>query len=439
MKVALTNCGARYAIGLLKQNGLSQIDHDAECCLLLDLWTGILVPYEDKPVYNRLLDQGLIERVSENVSRSDIARRYWRNPLEHVERVIFEYTTRCDFNCHHCYNARVNQATEQDVDVLKSAVDVFVRIGIRRFAFVGGEVSKYGDGWLKLVRHIHVYDDVTVAMYTNGWWLGQSDFMAAGQHYSDVAMYLAMLKESGLTHVVFSLDGAGEAHDHSRQRPGLYNQIMEGFNLVREAGLEPRVSLLVHRGGEEREFVLFLAELAEQIYDFPSETGLLEKALMLTSDPTNTLSNFIDIGSGARRGATRFGLSDVPDSLLYCKGFFRMAPSLTIKANGEIATCRVTNAGEGYGNLHDHDLVHILNRLQNSFVFRLHAERWIREYRRFVNPDIFGDSFAHVCTLRAILTLIARRMEEAAVDPGDEEAIFRINREVARYTGHLGK
>ena len=56
------------------------------------------------------------------------------------------------------------------------------------------------------------------------------------------------------------------------------------------------------------------------------------------------------------------------------------APHITIKANGEVATCRLANAGEGYGNIHDRPFVDILNRMQESFVFRLHAERLLGQY-----------------------------------------------------------
>jgi hypothetical protein len=185
------------------------------------------------------------------------------------------------------------------------------------------------------------------------------------------------------------------------------------------------------------EFVLFLIELADRIYAFSPGTGLEEKANRLIADQSNSISNFIDIGSGAKDVSEGTELAETRDALLYCKGFFRPAPSLTIKANGEIATCRVANAGEGYGNLHQQDLIYILNHLQESFIFKLHAERRLGTYRRFVDPDIFGHTFTHQCTMRAILTLIARRMAEEGVDPEDQEAIARINREVAGYTGHL--
>lgn len=437
MNVVLTNYGLRYAAERCKEHDSGGGDGGTETQLLLELRNRTLVPYRGQPEYDKLLTQGVIERVSETLHVEDVALRYRRNPLQHVDRVVFEYTTRCNFNCRHCYNARVKRVTTRDVDVLKSAVDVFVRIGVRQFDFVGGEVSRYGDGWSALVRHIAGYNETTVTLATNGWWLGQTDFAAAGCRFPEAKAYLAHLKESGLSHVVFSLDGQCTQHDHSRRHPGLYKRIMEGIDLVHEAGLEPRVSLLVRGDEDKANWVVFLADLAERIYPCSTQYEPVARAKMLAEDPINIVSNLIDVGNGARCETGRFSPFAVDASLLYCKGFFRPSPRLTLKANGELATCRVANAGEGYGNLHDQDLVQILNGLQNQFVFKLHAERRIAEYCRFLDTTIFGERFAHMCTLRAILTMIARNMETEQVDPGDEAAIRRINRNVARRTGHL--
>jgi len=330
MNIALTNYGQRCAGELSRSPEASlpigNAGHsDAACHVLACRLTEVLLPYKDTPAHNWLLAQGLIEQVPLAVGQAETALRYRRNPLEHIESIIFEFTTRCNFNCGHCYNARVERVTETDVAALKAAADVAIRMGVRRFAFIGGEVSRYGDGWL---------------------------------------------------------------------------------------------------------------DLAERIYDFAPPVGAVDRVTTLVNDRTNTLSRFIDIGNGAQTGAGKIRLADIPDDMLYCKGFFRPAPRLTLKANGEVATCRVTNAGEGYGNLPQQALVTILNRMQDSLVFKLHAERRLAAYRRCVDPAVFGESFAHLCTVRAILTLIARRIEEEAVAPDDQAAILRINHEVARYTGH---
>jgi len=84
-----------------------------------------------------------------------------------------------------------------------------------------------------------------VTLFTNGWWLGKQDFQAAGRTYRSDTEYLSELRRCGLTHMLFSVDGLGEIHDRSRGVPGLFDRILSGFAAVRDAALEPRVSVLV--------------------------------------------------------------------------------------------------------------------------------------------------------------------------------------------------
>ena len=434
----LTNYGLRYVGELLKTDALERIASETDTSLLLDLYTGLTTPDRDDAVQRDLLARGLIEPVAGLVHRADIDLRYRRNPLEHVERVIFEFTTCCNFNCNHCYNAAVPRLIERDVAALQAAADDLLAIGLRRFDFIGGEVSKYGLGWLDLAQHIRVHSaDSVIALYTNGWWLEQQNFWAAGRTYADVPAYLADLRAHGVSHITFSLDGQRAEHDESRHQTDLYDRILHGLAQVRAAGLAPRVSLLA-RGIDaySSRFITWLAVLADRVYDFSPDTPNSEKALRLFSDRTNSFSHFIDIGNGAACGEDGCRLADIPDAHLYCRGFYRPAPTLTIKANGEVATCRITSAGEGYGNLHERPLIDILNHLQDAFVFRLHAERRLADYRRLVDSKVFGDSIEHLCAYRAILTLLARKMHEEQIDPDDQAAVRRLNLEVACLTGH---
>jgi len=409
-ELILTNYGLCYVGELLKTDALERAAFEADASLLLDLYTGLTTPDRDDAVQRDLLARGLIERAADSLSRDDVDLRCRRNPLENVERIIFEFTTCCNFNCNHCYNATVPRVIERDVAALQSAADDLLAIGLRRFDFIGGEVSKYGLGWLDLAQHIRVRSvDSIITLYTNGWWLEQQNFWAAGRTYAGVPAYLTDLRTHGVSHITFSLDGQGAEHDESRHQAGLYDRVLRGLTQVREAGLQPRVSLLA-RGIEpySARFIAWFAALADRVYDFPSDTPNSEQALRLFSDRTNSFSHFIDIGNGAACGESAYRLADIPDDHLYCRGLYRPAPSLTIKANGEVATCRITSAGEGYGNLHERPLIDILNHLQDAFVFRLHAARRLADYRRFVDPEVFGDSIGHLCAYRAILTLLAR-------------------------------
>jgi len=124
---------------------------------------------------------------------------------------------------------------------------------------------------------------------------------------------------------------------------------------------------------------------------------------------------------------------------LSCRNFYRLSPSLTIKANGELATCRLSQAGEGYGNLHQQSLVEVLNHFDEAFVYQLHASRQLETYLLLVDRPLFGSDFTHLCSLRAIVTLLARKMHESSVAFEDASGIQRINYEVAVLTGHLSK
>jgi hypothetical protein len=406
--------------------------------LLLDLWTGMLTPAGQNLAEQELLSDGLIELAEDAISQKQTQLRYQRNPFEQLTKIIFEFTTRCNFSCAHCYNTRVPRLTEAQPEQLALAADSFLQMGIRRFDFIGGEVSRYGNGWLDTAKHIRTRgDDIIISIYTNGWWLDQSHFHAAGKEYVNTWEYLADLKASGVSHVVFSLDGQGTLHDASRHHPGLYRRIMSGLAQVRQAGLEPRVSLLIRPEWTDSQVEQFLAEPATLIYRLDPFSPAQKRALRLSLDPTNAISHFIDIGNGAKDETWQFPLLDERQPPLYCRNFYRLSPSLTLKANGELATCRLSNAGEGYGNLHQERLVDILNHFDEAFVYQLHAERRLEEYLPLVDRSLFGGAFTHLCTLRSIVTLLARKMHEQGVTGSDQTGIHRINREVAVLTGHL--
>jgi MoaA/NifB/PqqE/SkfB family radical SAM enzyme len=436
MKVRLSHYGWMVTRQLANAGALHLGDTPCND-LLLDLWTGGLVSISESPFLKELFHDGLIEEVQPDSPQADTRLRYSRNPFEHVEKVIFEFTTYCNFNCAHCYNAQVPRMTETDPQLLVDAAETFLRMGIRRFDFVGGEVSCYGNGWLEVVEQIHSRgDDILISLYTNGWWLERENFQAAGQSFTGNQAYLSELKRRGLSHVTFSLDGPGDLHDGSRHQAGLYERILRGLEKVKQAGLAPRVSLLIRPEWTDEQVESFLAEPASVIYDFDPTTATRKRALRLSLDPTNSISNFIDIGNGARDERLQFPILDQRKHALYCRNFYRLSPSLTIKANGELATCRLSQAGEGYGNIHGCPLVEILNHFDEAFVYQLHASRQLEKYLPLVDRSLFGSAFTHLCSLRSIVTLLARKLHEQGVSPEDATSVQRINREVAAVTGH---
>jgi MoaA/NifB/PqqE/SkfB family radical SAM enzyme len=378
-------------------------------------------PWKGDPEQKELVARGYAELVPDSTGAEELEQRARRNPLEFLSKAIIEFTTRCNFACPHCYNSGVAQRTETDLESLSAATDALGDMGIGEFAFIGGEVSRFGDGWLELAARIASRGARIVSVLSNGWFLGERSFEAAGRRYAGEEAYFLDLKAHGVTHIGFSVDGPGQAHDRSRGREGLYLRILEGIDGAARAGLEPRVSILSRGDGGLEDLV---RELGTRIY------GDKPKALLL--DRTNLINDFVDLRPDPEG---EYSLAGADPRLLRCAGFYRPAPQITIKANGEVATCRIASAGEGYGNIHDRPIAEILNRMQESFVFGLHAERRLARYLPFVDLGVFPGRYSHPCALRAIVTMVARRVEAGGIGPSDKAGIRAINEAVARELG----
>ena len=433
MRLMLSNYGHRYTSERLRNPSATSVA-DGEWDHLLDqLRSGKSVA---PAVIDRLIAEGLVQPIEPGMSSHDIARRYVQNPLENLTGLSFELTTACNFHCRHCRNpptARIAPAPI-DLEPLKAIVDVAWPIGIRHFDFIGGEISKFGDGWLELAQYIRSKPGTTVALFTNGWWLEQTGFTAAGKTYTDESAYLADLQQHGVKHLVFSIDGAEERHDHWRRHRGLYRRILNAFPRLRAAGLVPRVSMVIRC--DDPRLVPTLREIADAIYTFPSSMAGDARIRHFIDDRTNALSNFIDIGYGVALSHRSQAIDDFPAAVLRCKAAYRPAPKLILTAQGEVAVCPLFAVGVGYGNVLQRSFLEILNHFQDALVYRLHASGNIQHYRPSLDRTIFGAAVEHLCTLRAILTLLAKGLDADPTALSDPTALRRLNERVAISTGH---
>ena len=415
----LTNYGLRLAL----QAPSSHPD-------LTRLREAIALPADGSELQLDLVRRGLAQ--TSELSREAVLLRYRRNPLEHLSRVVLEYTTACNFACVHCRNAGIPAVTEQRPPALCSAVDVLVPLGLRRYDFIGGEVTRFGTGWLSVVRHVRRHPSTLVSVLSNGWFLEQRDFTAAGERYRDDRAYLRALADAGVTHLTFSLDGPRSLHDKWRSSPGLYQRILGAFDRVVEARLVPAVSLVVNT--PVLTSPAWLVEVARRLYGCARDADAEEPVAWMLRDPMNYVSNFIDLGAGTKLRQGLHEVSSIHDATLRCKNLFRPSPSLRIQATGELSLCPLADCGEGFGSIHSSELVTLLNRMQEAIPYRLHAEGSISDYRRFVDPSVLGARLDHACSLRAAVTMVARRMLERGVGEGDLEQIRAINLEVAART-----
>lgn len=380
-----------------------------------------------------LVARGWASRVGDDVTVDDARLRYARNPMEHVERVVFEYTTLCHLDCQHCRNGNLEATHETRPERLRTVIDAMVPVGVTRFDFIGGEVPLYGNGWLDLVAHARAVGAAHTSVTTSGWFLGERGFLAAGARYADDVAYLADLRAHGLTHVVFSLDGPRAVHDRCRSVPGLYDRVLAGIAKVRDAGMAPRVSLLIHPSVPRDEVTAWIADLSTRLYGPLADAQ--EQVEAVLRDEANYVSNFVDVGGAVQLRRRRTDIAAVPDAELRCKNFFRPYPTFRVKASGEVSLCPLVDGGDGYGNVHDRDVVDIVNTMHEALVYRLHAEGRLGAYRPLLDASLFGGHVSHVCTLRTALNMLARTLEARGVAHDDVEAVRAANLDVAERMG----
>ncbi len=203
MNLILTNFGHRFITEQSKIHPEPDIQTRSNLCIIAQVLKEKFISVSYGETYEQLVNSGYFEIV-DNVDFDANDFRYKTNPLENVSRIVFEFTTRCNFNCSHCLNGYIQKTTETNIAKLKSIADTFGLLNNNRFDFIGGEVTKYGDGWLELAAHINCKHDTTVTIITNGWWLENARFEASGRHYLNDAGYLTDLEQHEFNDILFS-------------------------------------------------------------------------------------------------------------------------------------------------------------------------------------------------------------------------------------------
>jgi len=150
----------------------------------------------------------------------------------------------------------------------------------------------------------------------------------------------------------------------------------------------------------------------------------------------NIGSNFIDIGNGLKLSNKAFKISELSNKDIRCKAFYRPSPNIRINANGEVSVCPLLSSGEGYGNIHNQPLIEILNNMQDSFIYKLHSERLINNYLKYWDINQFGDRYEHPCSVRAVLSILARKMDKHGYNyTTKKDEIMHLIKEVGEECG----
>ena len=167
-------------------------------------------------------------------------------------------TDRCDFRCIYCmaedmtFLPKAEILTLEELDRLCSA---FVRMGVRKLRLTGGEPlvrRNIMSLFRALGRHVAsgALDELTVT--TNG---------------SQLAKYAQELRDCGVRRINVSLDTLDPAKFKAITRWGRFEQVVDGLNAAKAAGLAVKINTVALKGVNENELSDMVAWCGEHGYD----------------------------------------------------------------------------------------------------------------------------------------------------------------------------
>jgi GTP 3',8-cyclase len=155
-------------------------------------------------------------------------------PLEYLRLAV---TDRCNLRCFYCMPAEgsdyVNRIDLLSYEEMLRLTRIFVQLGVNKIRLTGGEpfVRKNFYGFLKRLTKIEGLDKIAIT--TNG--------AIASRH-------IPFLKEIGITSINLSLDTLNKEKYNQITRRDFFDQAMETYHAVLNAGIKLSVNMVVMEG-----------------------------------------------------------------------------------------------------------------------------------------------------------------------------------------------
>ena len=181
------------------------------------------------------------------------------DPFERaVTYLRISVTDRCDFRCVYCMSEDMTFLPKPDVltlEELDRLCSAFVERGVRKLRLTGGEpLVRRNIMWLirRLGRHLETgaLDEVTVT--TNGSQLGR---------------YATELVDAGVKRINVSLDTLDAAKFKDITLWGRFEQVMEGIDAAKDAGLAIKINAVALKGVNDDELGAMVAWCGEEGHD----------------------------------------------------------------------------------------------------------------------------------------------------------------------------
>ena len=217
-----------------------------------------------------------------------------------IQYLRVSVTDRCDFRCVYCMSENMTflpkkeLLTLEELDRLSSA---FIRLGVEKLRITGGEPLVRRDimtYFRAMARHLDSGALKELTLTTNGSQLGR---------------FAGELAAVGVRRVNVSLDTLDPAKFQKITRWGRLQQVLDGIQAAREAGLQIKINTVALKGDNDDELFSIVDWCAAEGHDLT----FIEVMPMGEMGGTDRLDQYWSLDDLRGHLAERFTLTDLPD------------------------------------------------------------------------------------------------------------------------------
>ncbi len=167
-------------------------------------------------------------------------------------------TDRCDFRCVYCMSEDMTFLPKAEIlslEELDRLCSTFVGMGVRKLRLTGGE-PLVRRNVMSLIRNLGRHTRT-----------GALDELTLTTNGSQLAKFADELVEAGVRRINVSLDTLDKAKFTALTRWGKLDQVMDGLQAAKRAGLEVKINAVALKGGNDDEFDQLVAWAGSEGFD----------------------------------------------------------------------------------------------------------------------------------------------------------------------------
>lgn len=217
----------------------------------------------------------------------------------HVSYLRVSVTDRCDFRCVYCMSEHMTFLPKKDIltlEELDRLCSAFIAKGVTKLRITGGEPLVRRDImslFRALGRHLETGALEELTLTTNG---------------SQLARFAHELYAAGVRRVNVSVDTRDPAKFQAITRWGKLDQVLEGIDAARNAGLSVKINTVALRGTNENE----IPDLVEWAHGQGHDLTLIETMPLGDIDGDRT-DQYLPLTLVRARLQERWTLEELPD------------------------------------------------------------------------------------------------------------------------------